>query len=180
MIQNTATGQTLCAPCSLWISVSWRNRLDSQLGSLKVYSLNDSLSSLLFSLNNQENHREWVEQMTLRQKPQKTNGAGVREMAVVIKSIKESSKVRLEVTEFCWSKITLCWSKITLFPLEKVEVLCLPLVKSGDFFFFFFFWFFCSGFMDSLPRGTMLIELFFRYLGSHLSCLVLGLHFPPF
>lgn len=37
--------------------------------------------------------------MTLRQKPQKTNGAGVREMAVVIKSIKESSKVRLEVTE---------------------------------------------------------------------------------
>lgn len=66
--------------------------------------------------------------------------------------------VRLEVTE-------LCWSKITLFPLEKVEFLCLPPVKSGDFFFFFS-WFFCSGFMDSLPRGTMLIELFFRYLGS--------------
>ena len=37
--------------------------------------------------------------MTLRQKQQKTNGAGVREMAVVIKSIKESAKVRVEVTE---------------------------------------------------------------------------------
>ena len=37
--------------------------------------------------------------MTLKQKQQKTNRAGMREMAVVIKSIKESSKVRLEVTE---------------------------------------------------------------------------------
>ena len=37
--------------------------------------------------------------MTLRQKQQKNNGAGVREMAVVIKSIRESSKVRLGVTE---------------------------------------------------------------------------------
>lgn len=94
-----ATGQMLCVPFSLWISVNWRNRLDRQLRSLKVYCLNDNLLLLLFSLNNQENHREGVEQMTLRQKQQKTNRAGMREMAVVIKSIKESSKVRLEVTE---------------------------------------------------------------------------------
>lgn len=89
----------LCVQFSLWISMSWRNRLDGHLRSLEVCFLSDSLLSLLSSLDHQENHREWVEQMTLRKKQQKNNKAGVGEMAVAIKSIKESSKIRSEVTE---------------------------------------------------------------------------------
>lgn len=96
-----ATGQMLCVPFPLWISVSRRNRLASQLRSLKVYCLNANLLLLLFSPEQPGKSQEGVEQMTLKAKTtENQQSRSMRKwLLVVIKSIKESSKVRLEVTE---------------------------------------------------------------------------------
>lgn len=95
---HTKHGHSSNSPCvrfSLWFSVSWKNLLESHLRSLEDCFPSVSLFFLLFLFDKPgKSHGVGGTYDIQKNKEQKTR-AGVGGMAVAIKSIKESSKIKL-------------------------------------------------------------------------------------